>query len=259
MNAEVILLLTGAPFLAGCVPLLAPLSFYVIGEAALERERKRRDRIEEQLERLKSEIAAMRAVRLEQMKREQKALASPFDQELTRLRTRDLPLATRSGLEHAQADGLAWFEEVGQALNAWAAAAGNIDPELFREQRDALSRLRQRLIGSASMEELANNRHATTEAVVRLLTALISKTDRDLDPERTNGALQKALTNVVQAVGFSMTGSIGEEVDSGRHKLTGAAGTSGSARRGTVAAVRTRGLMNANGEVYALAEIVAFD
>lgn len=256
MNAEMIALLTSPPFLIGCVPLVAPLGFYVLGEAALERERTRTVAMDEHIEVLESRIAALRKARQEEAEREREAFTLAVEPVSL---SGAVAAAMRSPLEQAQDDALAWFEEFGQTLNAWAAAAGNIERDLFREQRDALSGLQERLKGTSSMEELKENHHATSEAVVSLLTVLISKTDRDLDPERRNAALQRALTKLVQTAGLSMTGAFGEEVDSGRHKLTGTVTASGPERRGTVAAVRTRGLMDGTGQVYARAEIAEFD
>ncbi len=248
----------GAPFLLACLPPLAPVVFFWRGKAALGAEQAHASAVAAQIETLKGELRSASETRRIHHEQEQASAELRTLQLQTGGGSEPLPVP-RSALQQEQDIELAWFKAFDTELDGWLTAAGDFDLGALQEQMDALSQFARRIQAARSVEEIAVVKAKTKEPVIDLLKGTISKTDRDLDPGRENDTLQRALTSVVQAAGLSMTGAKGEEVDSARHMVAGTLAPTGNNRRGTVAAVRTRGLMDGKNRVYAMAEILEYD
>ena len=94
----------------------------------------------------------------------------------------------------------------------------------------------------------------------QVMVILLSKSDRDIDPTRTNDALQRSINELAKSSGLTLIApNPGDPVNKNLHILLGVDVGAGAGQRGLISSVRARGLMSANGIVVSHAEVRQYD
>ncbi|WP_263384341.1 hypothetical protein [Granulicella arctica] len=164
-----------------------------------------------------------------------------------------------SPLETLRGKGFDWLNRFDAGLQTCASRTGLSVSQLTTEVWQP-ARIAAWLNEAQSERALLDVNAETIRLAVEIVKVLVSKSDHDLDAERSDGQLQRAIDSLASlAVVRIFRPEIGEPVDKVFHISLGVGGRAGEHSRGTVASVRARGLLDARNAVIARAEIREFD
>jgi hypothetical protein len=170
----------------------------------------------------------------------------------------DKALAARREVQQFSSPLAADIDEFQQQLATWSSVAEALEDQVRKWDR-SLSQQKD-AINPNSATSLKKTKAEFQKLAGEIMEILISRNDRDIDPERKDRILRKAVDRLAELSEIDFIDPReGERVTDGLHKSVATVPSTGRARKGTVASVKTRGLtQKATGKVIRHADVVEY-